>query len=260
MKENDSKYGKIVAIRSGHDGNDDLIEFENGILMPVHIYTEQFGKESTETEILMAIYNTYRREHLDDELVAVYKNVTGEYAFRDKGEHLYKIMSKQQFELAQKYGLGFCPCILGGAQYGIFREERYFYKTKDECDKEVSEMIDKKQKELDRHRNKVGKSKRYENLGTITVPTYETEQRGNVFEKDGKEAVQTGEISIELTQGELVNAGILPEDIQWTPNTRVSAKNIADADKKQALTTTEVGGAKGFMKKLLDKFKGIGEK
>jgi len=41
---------------------------------------------------------------------------------------------------------------------------------------------------------------------------------------------------------------------------RVSAKDIAEADREQALTTTEVGGFKGFMKKLLDKFKGKGEK
>lgn len=41
---------------------------------------------------------------------------------------------------------------------------------------------------------------------------------------------------------------------------KISAKDIADADREQALTTTEVGGFKGFMKKILDKFKGIGEK
>lgn len=48
--------------------------------------------------------------------------------------------------------------------------------------------------------------------------------------------------------------------IFWKKQSKVSPKDIADADKEQALTTTEVGGFKGFMKKLLDKFKGIGEK
>lgn len=41
---------------------------------------------------------------------------------------------------------------------------------------------------------------------------------------------------------------------------KVTPKSIANADKEQALTTTEVGGIKGYIKKLLDKFKGKGEK
>jgi len=40
----------------------------------------------------------------------------------------------------------------------------------------------------------------------------------------------------------------------------ISAKAIAEADQGQELTTTEVGGVKGFLNKLLDKIKGIGEK
>lgn len=42
--------------------------------------------------------------------------------------------------------------------------------------------------------------------------------------------------------------------------TRVSTKDMAEADREQELTTTEGGGIKGFINKLLDKFKGIGEK
>lgn len=41
---------------------------------------------------------------------------------------------------------------------------------------------------------------------------------------------------------------------------KVTPKSIVDTDKEQALTTTEVVGIKGFIKRLLDRFKGRGEK
>jgi len=40
----------------------------------------------------------------------------------------------------------------------------------------------------------------------------------------------------------------------------ISSKNIAEVDKQQGLTTTEVRGIKGFIKRLLEIFKGKGER
>jgi len=70
---------------------------------------------------------------------------------------------------------------------------------------------------------------------------------------------------IKVSKRDLIEHQLDPERMGWSERTidkkaRVSSKDIAEADREQALTTTEVGGFKGFMKKLLDKFKGIGEK
>ena len=62
-----------------------------------------------------------------------------------------------------------------------------------------------------------------------------------------------------MTQRELSDAGILPEDFNWKEKALVTTKDIAGLDKEQALTTTEVGGIKGFINKLMDKIKGKGE-
>lgn len=50
------------------------------------------------------------------------------------------------------------------------------------------------------------------------------------------------------------------QELQLDKKGKVTAKDIAKADQEQSLTTTEVGGIRGFIKKLLDKFKGMGEK
>ena len=84
------------------------------------------------------------------------------------------------------------------------------------------------------------------------------------YDKPGKislEISHEGEkqtIEIEMTQRELANAGILPEDLGWMDKTQVSSKNIADASK--GLAMKKVGGIRGFLTKLLDKFNGKGEK
>lgn len=82
----------------------------------------------------------------------------------------------------------------------------------------------------------------------------------------GKTLEQPVEIPNELKNEEIlermaeqVSSKIGIEYEKETPNF-VSSKNIAEADKEQALTTTEVGVLKGFFKKLIDKLKGKGEK
>ena len=63
-----------------------------------------------------------------------------------------------------------------------------------------------------------------------------------------------------MTQRELAEAGLLPDDFKWVEISKVLARDIAEASKEKSITTTEVNGIRGFMRKLLDKFKGIGEK
>lgn len=70
---------------------------------------------------------------------------------------------------------------------------------------------------------------------------------------------QKGEFKMYVTQRDLINAGFLPEDLGWKA-VRVAKKDFIDADKEKGLTTQEIGGIKGFVKRLLGKFKEIGEK
>lgn len=66
---------------------------------------------------------------------------------------------------------------------------------------------------------------------------------------------------IETSESELLRAGLDPEKMGLDyDKIKVTSKDLAEADKEQGLTTTEVGGFKGFIKRLLDKFKGKGEK
>lgn len=70
---------------------------------------------------------------------------------------------------------------------------------------------------------------------------------------------------IKVSKRDLIAHQLNPERMGWTERIidkkgRVSAKDIAEADRGRALTTTDVGGIKGFTKKLLDKLKGKGEK
>lgn len=100
---------------------------------------------------------------------------------------------------------------------------------------------------------------KYDRKGIVYLPRYATNDRSINYL--GQPFAKVEEVlEIEVTQRELAEAGILPDDFKWVEKAKISAKDIADADREQALTATEVGGFKGFMKKLLDKFKGIGEK
>ena len=90
------------------------------------------------------------------------------------------------------------------------------------------------------------------------------------YDKPGKAFIKSGDktIEFEMTPRELAERGILYEDLGWKDleqiqaeeKARVTPKDIAETDKGQALTTTEVGGIKGFFKRLMDKIKGKGEK
>jgi len=126
-------------------------------------------------------------------------------------------------------------------------------------------VVEKRQKKLRHFQQKVSNSRdgKYDKEGIISIPRYDTNS-GYTYEPgqtpEPPKAWVKRYYNIDVTLRELANAGILPEDFNWREKAKVSAKDIADADREQTLTTTEIGGFKGFMKKLLDKFKGKGEK
>ena len=61
---------------------------------------------------------------------------------------------------------------------------------------------------------------------------------------------------IEVSENELLNAGLDPEKMGLEDKTKVTSKDIADADKEKGLTTRDMGGIKGFIKRLFEKAKG----
>ena len=70
-------------------------------------------------------------------------------------------------------------------------------------------------------------------------------------------------VTLETTQGELVNAGIDPQDYYFErmqKKSLVNSEQIARLDENMALTTTEVGRIKGLFNRIKEFFKGKGEK
>ncbi len=79
------------------------------------------------------------------------------------------------------------------------------------------------------------------------------------YDKEGSICTNLG-IIYNITQRELVSAGIDPHNCYFGLMKKITSKDIAEADKETALTTTEVGGIKGLINKIREKFKGKGEK
>ena len=177
-----------------------------------------------------------------------------------KPEMISRPMPKKLFDLG-KENIGFPEDIwFGGYGHSVAYENEFI--TYDKCTDKQKKEIDKRKERLEKFIKKVSNDKTgyYDKLGTISIPVFKTNTRGF----DGLNAKASAEfdsiIEMEITQRELAEAGILPEDFKWMKKVKVSPKDIAKLDQEQGLTTTEVGGFKGFIKKLVDKFKGIGEK
>lgn len=179
-----------------------------------------------------------------------------------KPEEISRPMSRKMFDLGRR-NIGIPGKIAfysnEGGECVVYENEFISY---DDCTEEQKKAIDKRKQKVEKFTKKVSKDRtgKYDKAGKISVPVFKTNNRAY----DGLNATASAEIGstieIEVTQRELAEAGILPEDFKWMEKARVSTRDIAEADKEQGLTATEVGGFKGFIKKLLDKFKGIGEK
>lgn len=171
------------------------------------------------------------------------------------------------FNLGKTYGVGFSKDIrfVTGQYYPAENVYQTDFIDYEKCTEEQQRKIEQRKAKLDKFRAKAYEDKKgeYSKSGYISVPMYETNDMSYAPIPTSHEyprAAISSTIDVECTLLELAKAGILPEDFKWTEKARVSSKDIAEADREQALTITEVGGVKSFVKKLLDKFKGIGEK
>ena len=105
------------------------------------------------------------------------------------------------------------------------------------------------------------KSQKYDKPGSITLPVYRQSDdvKEASFHEIGK--IVSGEkseqdylteqdsITIPITQRQLADLGLLPEDYRWKEDERaqVSEKDIAEADEASKLTSSDIGiGAKFF--------------
>ena len=200
-------------------------------------------------------------------------------------QEIKKAMPNKIFDLVKKFGIGFPSDIIHyeRGQGGPYEETLFstefipvntapysenififidFYEKSPEWQ---IEEVEKRQKKVKRFQEKVSKSTdgKYDKKGILSLPKYST-NTGYSYEYNEKDAPPrawiTDFIEIEMTQRELAEAGLLPDDFKWVEKSKVSARDIAEASKEKSITTTEVNGIRGFMRKLLDKFKGIGEK
>ena len=67
-------------------------------------------------------------------------------------------------------------------------------------------------------------------------------------------------IQIPVTLKELASSSLLKNDFNWKPKTKLTSKEISEADKDQELTTSEVRGVRALINRIKEFFKGKGEK
>lgn len=162
-----------------------------------------------------------------------------EIGFVESKEGISRAMSKKLFDLGKEHGIGFPS------------EDSKFIHM-EECSEEQKNKVLKRRRKIERFQKRVLGSEdgKFDKIGVIFVPIYGMNDMGNVVDT----------ITIEVTQRALAKAGILPEDFGWKEKRKVTEKDIAIETKKQGITVTEVSGFKKFMKKLLDRVQGKGEK
>ena len=152
------------------------------------------------------------------------------------------------------------------------RDAKTIFIPYNECTKEQQKLIDEKRKKLDKFKKIVSqdKSQKYDKPGSITLPVYR--QRDDVkeacFHEIGK--IVSGEkseqdylteqdsITISITQRQLADVGLLPEDYRWKEDERaqVSEKDIAEADEASKLTPSDIGIGAKFFNFIKSKVKG----
>ena len=229
--------------------------------------TQKWAIEVYDVELIKKVKNEILN---GDSEIGYVQSKTDDYSFngtgQNKPESISRPMQRKVFELGKRLGIGF-PTDIRHVKEAYSGSESVYendFIPVEECSEEQKNEISKRMKKVENFRTKVEGTKdgRYDKAGILYLPVYKT---NNMAYAPGNrdvhpEAMVSDTIEIEVTQRELAEAGILPDDFKWVEKVKISSKDIADADREQALTTTEVGGFKGFMKKLLDKFKGIGEK
>lgn len=263
MYYSDDKFGNKNELRQIHKiGNDGRIEMKDGSIFSYKEYQDTYG-ERTEGKAIKDINKIFKRPDYG-EFVIVYKKTKDIYS-TDPKESFYKIMTKKEFELANKYGIGFCPRESEGQQGdGIVVDSTYVIKSPEECPEEIVKQLNNKQKKLEKLNKKIASNRfgnKYDKLGHIAIPIYGKHHiAGYYFDEDEKIPALTGTIMLEVTQAELIQAGFIPEDLGWSSHIHVAPKDIANRTIKGGIGNNEIGNVGKFFNSLKEKVTGKGEK
>lgn len=166
-----------------------------------------------------------------------------------KPEMISRPMPKKLYDLGQE-SIGFPETIwFGGLGTTDVAYENEFIPY-GECTDEQKKKIDIRRKKVEQFAKKVSEDKtgKYDKVGKISIPVFKTNRGAYVGNFPRVSAESKSSIEIEVTQRELAQAGILPEDFRWTERARVSPRNIAEVENKEKLTTTDLAPieSKGF--------------
>jgi len=180
-------------------------------------------------------------------------------------------ISGKLYKLATEYGafkplktFSYSDYTPGDRSPDLYYEERTFIPY-EKCDIKEKQKIEELETKIAQILE--DKSNKYDQKGKIKINIYENRKATTNFEEDHQRLSDT--LEIEVTPRELAKAGILYSELDWKSleqikeemsekKVKVSTKDIAETGK--SLTTTEMGGIKGFFHRLLNKFKGLGEK
>ncbi len=110
----------------------------------------------------------------------------------------------------------------------------------------------------DEESKRIKRINEYANVGVFTPLELKKEK---IMEKGKKgkfksEAIGFGPKDINVTDAELIYAGLDPEKMGWEESRKLNAKDIAEADKEKGLTTSDVGKVEKIIQKIKDKVKG----
>jgi len=178
-------------------------------------------------------------------------------------EVINKPISKKMYKLGVELGVGF-PQNISSVTGARDVEDLYHntYKTFEEASETEKEEVQKRIEKIEKLRSQIANDKtgKYDKPGKISVPVFKTND--GYYSQDIPKAELIEMLEIDATQRELAEAGILPEDFKWKEQrkTKISSKDIAEADKETALTTAEVGFFGRLINKIKVKFQGKGEK
>ena len=146
---------------------------------------------------------------------------------------------------------GVLPRLEKGRHYDTDTYESKF-KSYDECTDEQKKLIDARREKIERFRKKVeqSKTKKYDKTGFITIPIYMSGVMDELVDDDEfgdyKRIKPTSYLIIPMTQRELAQAGLLPEDFHW--KRRITTRELSMLSKNMKITRSEISEIKRQLK------------
>lgn len=173
-------------------------------------------------------------------------------------EMISRPMPKNIYDLGNALSIGF-PSDITTVQ-GQYDSPEKIYTNEfinfEDCSEKQKAEIESRMRKIAKFKGKVTSDidGKYDKKGIISIPVYKTNTGRLGTDTPHAEVVDT--IQLDVTQRELAEAGILPEDFGWkrVKEHGISSKDIAEADKEERLTTVETG--KERFGKIIDKLLG----